>query len=241
MRIAVLSDIHANLPALRAVLDDVARQGVDRTVHLGDLVGDAPFPNEVVEAIRSHGLSGVRGPFDEAVGFGPGEASARTDSEAAERSLLWTRENTRAENRRFLATLPFDLHIEVEDRTIHLFHAHPAGIDRTLPPDAPPADLAAAVEASGASILVFGGTHLPYHTVVRDRHLVNAGSVGRPLDGDVRAAYAILAVDGTIDVLFRRVPYDVEETARAIAASALPNELADALRRAAPLPAPARA
>jgi diadenosine tetraphosphatase ApaH/serine/threonine PP2A family protein phosphatase len=80
-------------------------------------------------------------------------------------------------------------------------------------------------------VLAFGHTHLPWHRVVDGVHLVNAGSVGRPKDGDPRAGYTLLDVEeGTLAVRFRRVTYDVERAAAAIESSALPRAFADQLR-----------
>jgi predicted phosphodiesterase len=95
MRIAICSDIHANLPALTAVLADIDQQRVDRIYCLGDLVGYAPFPNEVIARIRDAAIPTIMGNYDDGVGFDRDECGCayreREEQQRGDQSLMWTR------------------------------------------------------------------------------------------------------------------------------------------------------
>src|SRR5688500_10319546 len=112
MRYALISDIHGNLPALEAVLADIAsRPAVDATWHLGDLVGYGPWPNETVALIRNSGIAGVAGNYDSTVAAGYKHCGCRYEDAEQERlsheSYAWTRAHVSEETRRWLAALPF--------------------------------------------------------------------------------------------------------------------------------------
>ena len=112
MRYALISDIHANLPALEAVLVDIReRSGVDATYHLGDLVGYAPWPNETVALLRSEGITGVAGNYDSTVAADYQHCGCRYEDPRQEElshvSYEWTRKNVSAATKAFLGTLPF--------------------------------------------------------------------------------------------------------------------------------------
>lgn len=243
MRYALVSDVHANLPALRAVLADIARHDVDAIHHLGDLVGYAPWPNEVIATVRDAGITGVSGNYDTTVAMGYRHCGCRSENahqeELAHQSFTWTLAHTAPESKRYLAGLPFRLDLRpsgghVTGRTVRLVHGNQSlstvyvSEDRS---DEFLAKMATGMGAGEGDIICFGHTHKPWHRVVDGVHFVNTGSVGRPKDGDPRACYAILAIDeSSVAVAFERVTYDVGETARAIVASELPDEFADFLR-----------
>lgn len=243
MRYALLSDIHGNLPALRAVLADIPRHDIDAIHHLGDLVGYAPWPNEVIATLRDAGISGVSGNYDTTVAMGYKHCGCRSTStheeELAHQSFTWTLAHTTPASKRFLAGLPFRLDIRpsgghIAGRTIHLLHGNQALNTVYVTEDRSDdflTKMAASMGASEGDVICFGHTHKPWHRVVEGIHFVNTGSVGRPKDGDPRACYAMLLVNESgIAVVFERVEYDVEEAARAIVASELPDEFADFLR-----------
>ncbi|HXE58843.1 MAG TPA: metallophosphoesterase family protein [Gemmatimonadales bacterium] len=243
MRYALISDVHANLPALEAVLADVGRRaGVDAVYHLGDLVGYAPWPDETVGRIREAGIAGVAGNYDSTVATGHPHCGCRYEDprqeELAHLSYAWTRDHVSAETRRFLGTLPF--RFDVCPRGGHaggprLVLVHGTPTVNTLywtgdRDDAFCLKMAALAGLRAGDVIAFGHTHLPWHRTVAGIHFVNAGSVGRPKDGDPRAGYAVVdfRADG-VEVEFRRVGYDVEAAARAIRASGLPDDLAEHL------------
>jgi predicted phosphodiesterase len=244
MRYALISDIHANLPALVAVLDDIAaRNTTDAIYHLGDLVGYAPWPNEVIERLRAAGIPGVAGNYDSTVATDYKHCGCRYEDAQQEalahRSYLWTREHTAPRHKTWLSALPFRLDLRplgghLSGPTLTLVHGHQTlntvyvAEDRS---DAFLATMSASIGARAGDVIAFGHTHTPWHRTVGDVHFINTGSVGRPKDGDWRAGYVWLDVTaGAVQVEVRRVAYDVERTASAILASTLPHEFADYLR-----------
>ena len=244
MRYALLSDVHANRPALEAVLADIAAQSrVDAIYHVGDLVGYAPWPNEVVAMIRDAGIAGVAGNYDSTVATGYKHCGCRYEDarqeELAHESYQWTLANSSVETKQFLGGLPFRLDVRPfgghrAGPTIRLVHGSQTLNTVYVTADRSDEFLARMGESLGAQrgdVVCFGHTHKPWHRVVDAVHFVNTGSVGRPKDGDPRAGYVLLVVNESgIAVEFNRVAYDVEAAARAIIESALPDDLAEYLR-----------
>ena len=179
MRLAILADIHANLPALEAVLRDVAGRGVEGLLHLGDLVGYGPHPEAVVARVREQEIAGVVGNYDLAVCHPDAEEGAarylRPDlSEVGWQTYRWTRARVGAATREVLSSLPAQLHIEEGARSFLLTHGSPERPDEYLLPDTPEARLRELFEGSGADVLVVGHTHLPQAREVGNRLLLNA-------------------------------------------------------------------
>ena len=244
MRYALISDIHANLPAFDAVLADVAaRPNVDATYHLGDLVGYSPWPNDTVERLRSAGIAGVAGNYDSTVALHAKHCGCRSENakqeELAHQSFSWTLEHTSAASKAFLGGLPFRLDLRplgghASGPTVTLLHGNQ--VLNTVYVTAERTDdflqkMGAAVSAKTGDVVCFGHTHKPWHRVVDGVHFVNTGSVGRPKDYDWRAGYVLLDVaDGAVDVDFVRVEYDVEAAARGVIDAGLPAEFAEFLR-----------
>src|SRR3954467_7694168 len=133
MKYALLSDVHGNLPALDAVLDDIARRHPDAICHLGDLVGYAPWPNEVVSRIAERRIPGVAGNYDSTVATDYKHCGCRYEDarqeELSHLSYAWTREHVSPETKRFLGSLPFRIDIRpfgghVAGPTITLLHGN---------------------------------------------------------------------------------------------------------------------
>lgn len=233
MRLAVFSDIHGNLAALDAVLGDIARRDVDATYCLGDLVGYAPFPNEVTERIRLERIPTIIGNYDDGVGFDRDECGCAY-READERvrgqqSLEWTKARTTPENKAFLRGLRPEIRIESDRKRVLFVHGSPRRMNEYLFEDRPDSSFERLAASSNADLIVFGHTHKPYTKRIGSVWFVNVGSVGKPKDGNWRACYAILDVAADPPASFIRVPYDVEAVARAIRASDLPHEFAASL------------
>jgi predicted phosphodiesterase len=244
MRYLLLSDIHANRPALEAVLRHAKSKGEpDAIYHLGDLVGYAPWPNEVIAMLRDAGIPGVAGNYDSTVGHGYKHCGCRAESarqeELAHRSFTWTLAHTSESSKHYLRSLPFRIDIRpfgghLAGPTIRLVHGSHVLNTVYVTEDRPEDFLTAMADGMGAragDVIAFGHTHKPWHRVAGDVHFVNTGSVGRPKDGDPRAAYVHLIVsESGVAVEFERTEYDMEEAARGILSSELPNEFADFLR-----------
>ena len=252
MRYALISDIHANLPALRAVLYDIAkRPDVDAVYHLGDLVGYAPWPDETVALLAERGISGIAGNYDSTVATHYKHCGCKyEDARQEEQSHLsfeWTLKHVNAETIRHLGALPFRIDLRplgghLAGPTLTLVHGTPTlntvywTEDRS---DAFCLKMAQGAGLNAGDVIAFGHTHKPWHREVEGIHFVNTGSVGRPKDGDWRAGYVVLDIGvGSVRPEFVRVKYDVEEAMRAIRASELPHDFAEYLRTGGkPVPA----
>jgi len=240
MKIALISDIHANLPALEAVLDDLAaRPDVEATYHLGDLVGYAPWPNEVVARIREEGIPGVAGNYDSTTATDYKHCGCRYEDprqeELSHLSYAWTREHTSPESKAWLGTLPFRLDVRPlgghqAGPTLILVHGAPTLNTLYWTEDRPDSFCSKMAERAGAGrgdLIAFGHTHKPWDREVEGVHFVNTGSVGRPKDGDWRAGYVILELDGDgVGVEVVRVEYDLERARTGILESTLPDDFA---------------
>ncbi len=235
MRIAVISDIHANIEAMKAVLADIERNSVERVYCTGDLVGYAPFPNEVIELIREKQIPTVMGNYDDAVGNLRFTCGCDYKDEKAqalgESSILWTKENTSEENKEFLRSLPHEIRLDVNGKRVLLVHGSPGKLNEYIYKDTPAEKMLEYLEQGQAEILICGHVHLPYHLVFGDKHIINAGSVGKPKHGDPRSTYVIVNIEETVSVQIKLVEYNFEFTARAIESSLLPSEFAELIRK----------
>ena len=244
MRYALLSDIHANLPALQAVLADIdARSNIEAIYHLGDLTGYAPWPNEVVDLLRECRIPGIAGNYDSTVATDYKHCGCRADSpreeELSHLSYEWTRAHVTAETKKYLASLPFRIDIRplgghVSGPTVTLIHGNQTLNTVYVTEDRPDSFLEKMARDTGAragDVIAFGHTHKPWQRVVGEIRFINTGSVGRPKDGDWRACYVLLSIEPSGSrVEFIRVPYDVDEAADAIRVSDLPAEFAEVLK-----------
>jgi predicted phosphodiesterase len=244
MRYLLLSDVHANRPALEAVLRNAKTKGeLDGIYHLGDLVGYAPWPNEVIAMLRDAGIPGVAGNYDSTVAHAYKHCGCRAENahqeELAHQSFTWTLSHTSESSKRYLRSLPFRIDIRpfgghMAGPAIRLVHGNHVLNTVYVAEDRSDDFLTSMAEGMGAKagdVIAFGHTHKPWHRVVGGVHFVNTGSVGRPKDGDPRAGYVLLVVNESgVAVEFERVEYDLEEAARGILASELPGEFADFLR-----------
>lgn len=235
-QLTIFGDIHANLPALEAVLADMERRGLANLYCLGDLVGYGTFPNEVIAAIKERNIPTLMGNYDQGVGNNSDDCGCAYTNPVAEalgkRSIAWTNAHTSAGNKAYLRQLAGQIPLQLGDLRVVLVHGSPRRINEYLFEDRPDSSLERLLAMVEADVLVCGHTHLPYHKVLPSgRHVVNAGSVGKPKDGDPRAGYVVLAAnDRDLRVDFIRVSYDVERAARAIEASEMPHEYAGMLR-----------
>jgi predicted phosphodiesterase len=243
MRYALISDIHANLPALTAVLADIRGQrDIGGVYHLGDLVGYAPWPNEVVDELVRANISGIAGNYDSTVATNYKHCGCKYEDpkqeELSHLSFAWTIEHTTGETKRVLGALPFRMDLRplgghASGPTVILVHGTPVLNTAYWTEDRPASfctQMAKIAGAKAGDVIAFGHTHLPYHREVEGVHFVNTGSVGRPKDGDWRAGYVLLDVSAEgVSVEIRRVEYDVAAAANAIRGSTLPHFFADYL------------
>lgn len=257
MKLAFISDIHANLPALEATLQDLAARKPDMIYCLGDLVGYNIWPNEVVELIRQHRIPTIAGNYDEGVGLNSDDCGCayKTDEDKGrgQQSIAFTNAIISPDNRQYLRELPRHIRLEFElvpgNRfNILMVHGSPRKINEYLFEDRPNKSLLRLIDDANADIMLFGHTHKPYHRWLANecdgqaiyKHAINLGSVGKPKDGDSSACYVLLELNEnststnpeSIHVEFIRVTYDVERAAKAVEESPLPDAFADMLRKA---------
>jgi putative phosphoesterase len=237
--LTIFGDIHGNLAALQAVLKDMDARGAQNRYCLGDLVGYGTFPNEVIQVIRESGAPTIMGNYDQGIGSSSDECGCAYRDEVSKalgkRSIAWTNQHTTPQNKLFLQGLLENIPLQLGGLKVLLVHGSPRKINEYLYEDRPESSLERIMDQAGVDVLVCGHTHIPYHRVLSSgRQVINAGSVGKPKDHDPRACYVILEVEGReLNARFVRVEYDIEQTARAIEASEMPDEYAGMLRAGA--------
>jgi putative phosphoesterase len=237
-RVAVITDVHANLPSLEAALQRTGELGIDRIYCGGDLVGYGPHPNEVCALIAERGIPTIYGNYDYAIARDLDDCGCayvtQHDRELGQQSIAWTLEHTGRRAKDFMRGLPFDLRLEVGDYAVHLVHGSPRKVNEYLFEDKPASLYERLAAAEQSDVLVFGHTHKPWVAEFGGVLFINCGSVGKPKDGDPRAAFAVLEDAGDrIDVTIERVDYDAREVAEQVRAAGLPAEYADKLLTAA--------
>jgi putative phosphoesterase len=255
MRIALFSDIHANLPALEACFKSIDEQKPDAIYCLGDLVGYNVWPNEVINEIRRRGIPTIAGNYDQGIGRMSDECGCayktEREKEMGSVSIGYTNSIVGSDERRYLRSLPAHIRIEFQlnnDKiNLLLVHGSPRKINEYLFEDRDEKSLLRIMKDADADIMCFGHTHKPYHRILpaepdkqsSSRHAINIGSVGKPKDGDPRGCYVLLTINpdssihnkSSVDVAFIRFEYDVERAARDIELSPLPDAYADMLRK----------
>jgi putative phosphoesterase len=237
-RAAVVTDLHANLPAFEAALKAVAAAGVDALYCGGDLVGYGPHPDAVVEEVAARAIPTVFGNYDHAIARDLEDCGCQYkdphDKALGQASVAWTLANTGAEAKAFMRALPFDLRFELGGRRIRLVHGSPRKVNEYLFEDKPARTFERIAAGAECDVLVFGHTHKPWVREYGGVTFVNCGSVGKPKDGDPRGAFAVIEADnGRLDVSIRRVEYDARGVAEEMMGAGLPRELAARLIDAA--------
>src|SRR5690606_10761845 len=196
MRYALISDMHANLPSLRAVLDDISlRPGIDAAYHLGDLVGYAPWPNETVALLKESRIEGIAGNYDSTTATDYKHCGCRYEdphqAELSHVSYELTRRHCSDETKRFLGRLPFRIDLRPNGGhhagpAVILVHGTPTLNTLYWTEDRSDDFCLSMAEKAGAKrgdVICFGHTHKPWHREIAGIHFVNTGSVGRPKDG----------------------------------------------------------
>lgn len=235
MKIAVISDIHGNLYALEAVLKDIEGRGIKKVFCAGDLVGYGPRPNEVTELMRNKKIPTVMGNYDDAIGNMRITCGCDYKDEATrilgESSVAWTRENISELNRLWLGQLPSEIRLSAPGTDILLVHGSPGALNEYLYQETPEDYLNGLLLSSQAAVLICGHTHRPYVKSIKAGHVVNAGSVGRPLHGNPNATYVVAELDeGHFKAEIVEVRYDYIKTSGEIEDSGLPLEFARIIR-----------
>ena len=227
--IGLISDVHANLPALETVLAELDARGVSGIFNAGDLVCYGPSPNEVIHLLREREIVSIYGNRDREVCEFPLRCEEYRENlhPLKFRAYEWTYNELTEENLEYLKSLPERLSLSINSHRLLMVHDR---IHSDIPqpkPDTSDAqfeEIAACVEED---IIVFGHTHIPFVKEIAGKLFVNTGSVGRPGDGDTRAGYVVLEIsEGQIAARIKRVGYDVGRTVKTIHESDLPDEFA---------------
>lgn len=232
-RIAVFGDLHGNNAATEAVLQAIEAEAPDAIYCLGDLVGYGARPNEVIDLIRSRGIPTIMGNYDDGVGFDKDDCGcAYKDADERDRgqqSLMWSRAVVTDERKAFLRELLPEVRFEADGLRFRLVHGSPRRMNEYLFEDRDERSLERIAHLADCDVLVFGHTHKPWVREIEGVLFVNAGSVGKPKDGDSLAAWALIETKpgSPANVEIRRVEYDIPAMAAAIrAADGLPDRYA---------------
>jgi putative phosphoesterase len=206
MRIAIISDVHANLAALESI-----QEPYDLLVCLGDLVDYGPQPREAIHWVKERALRVIRGNHDHALAYEADCRCAPVMREASVTTRQWHSRLLSPQDKEYLHGLPITDRVEIAGASFHLAHAAPAGdlYDYRIVPDAADEALREQIEGFDAEFILLGHTHLPMLRTIGKTTIVNPGSVGQPRHGDPRASYAIWK-DG--EVSFYHGAYNVKRT-----------------------------
>lgn len=234
MRVTLVADVHANLPALEAVLEHARHFEPQGLWNAGDWIGYGAFPEDVVRLLRRDGAMSIAGDFDHRVLAFPDQRDAWRKSERHQKWIAyqWAWEHLSEDSREYLAGLPTSRRLRVSGRDVLLVHGSPARLTEHLYPDTPRERLEELAETARADLVVCGHSHRPFARQVAGTWFVNPGSVGRQDDGDPRASYATLELEPTrLRVFHHRVPYDLERTVEALREHRLPRAFEDMMRQ----------
>ncbi|MGC9333076.1 MAG: metallophosphoesterase family protein [Anaerolineae bacterium] len=224
MKVALIGDIHANLPALEAVLAHAEAQDAEAIWNVGDFVGYGPFPDEVVQRLRRDDVLSTSGGYDRKVlRFKKKKAKWRREKKLEKYlACQWAYEHLSKKNRKYLRFLSQDIYLKVQTWRVVVTHASP-GSKESLAPDTPEKQIREMAKKAKADIIVCGHSHQPFVRQVQDIWVINPGSVGQPRDGDPRASYGILQIapDG-VQVDLYRLEYDIDALVAAMRSHNLP-------------------
>jgi len=226
MKIALIGDIHANLPALESVLDDAHKRKVEAIWNVGDMLGYGAFPNEVVDLSQKEEIKSIIGNYDLKVMKVNKKKDKWKKGIPPEKwvAFNWTYDRLSESSLEYVSSLGKEMRFELEGKRILIVHGSPDSDEESLTYDTPEDRLKELASIAEADIIILGHSHSPFKRKIDKVWFINPGSVGRPGDGNPKASYAIMILKQPS--LFRidhyRVEYDVEKSALAIRESGLP-------------------
>ncbi len=225
MRLLVVSDIHSNLMALEAVLDDA--KDWDAAICAGDTVGYGPNPKECINLVINNGVHCVQGNHDRAV------TTIETDwfNDDVQEAISINRSHLPQHYLEWLSALPIALSLDFEGTKVAIYHGSPVQpLTSYIYSNDATAKATEYLALTGADVIILGHTHIPYTVLHEGRIITNPGSVGQPRDGDPKASYMILETDD-LKTYHRRVEYCIDATVAAIDALGIPHRFASRLYR----------
>ena len=242
MRVALISDIHANLPALNAVLNHIQNQEVNAIWNAGDNVGYGPYPDQVVRTLRDQQILNVKGSFDSRALQFPRKRAKWREKKRPETflAIYWANENLSQPAKEYLGNLPVEVRMRIGSKRILLTHGSALVKKEIIYVKTPEKDLVDILERSKSQILIMGGFHHPFFKEVKNSLIVNPGSVGRQSDGDPRASYAILEFNPELMLIDHksslnmkvqhfRIEYDIAAAVNEVRRRGLPEAYAQTL------------
>ncbi|MBP1964768.1 metallophosphoesterase family protein [Paenibacillus aceris] len=210
-KIALISDIHGNMPAYEAVMNDIQERNVTQIICLGDLVGKGPHSEQIVDRVRETCEIVIQGNWDDFIG-----------NKATDPVLLWQQERLGQERMAYLKELPFCCEFWMSGKFVRLFHASPRSVyERIQPWDSMESRLSmfesseACGEQREADVAGYADVHNAFLQILKGRMLFNTGSVGNPLDM-TQASYVLVEghyaskQPGMFNLQHVRVPYNIE-------------------------------
>ena len=228
MKLGLIADVHGNAQALKAVLHSLEEEGTEFVICAGDLVAYGANPSQVIKILRDRAIPCVAGNYDFAVAHDLDTASripsSPTNEPIKRAALEWARGHTSSGDKRFLGSLPWRMDFVLDGLHIGMLHAGLEYLDAMYTPEKPEA-MFTLHNRIRTDVIVMGHSHESFTYRAHGGLMVNPGSVGRSLNGDTRAAYAILDTK-TLEVTHGRVRYDLRGAVRAIEKSGMPLEIA---------------
>ena len=233
IRIALISDIHANLPALEAVLADAQARGVSAVINAGDSIGYGAFPDEIISLLRSSHVLSVMGNYDRSV-LAKKWKTKRLKSRDKQIAMRYAYHYLTPENRAYLKLLPDHIRFKIRGKSILITHGSPDSLNEYLVKETPASRFSELAATSNADIIITGHSHLPLILEKDGVWFINCGSVGRTEDGDPRACYALLTLD-PFSVMHIRVPYDIDRAIEALRVRHLPESFIRVISEGKPI------
>ncbi len=214
MKIAIVSDIHANIYALKAVYNDIREQQVNQIYSLGDLVGYFPFIEETIDFIKEKNIISILGNYDKAV-IHPNEKEGllylmKNIPEDRKNIYLWTRKNTPESVKNFLTGLPLKINLTFQNFNMLLVHGSPSGISNYIYPDTSMFYLESMLKDNNVDVIACGHTHKSMVVSTQEGYVVNPGSVGVPDENNPNASYMIIEINSHPKFYIRTVEYDTQ-------------------------------
>ncbi|PTD94386.1 metallophosphoesterase [archaeon SCG-AAA382B04] len=222
MKVGLISDVHANFPALKQVLEELS--DVDFVFCAGDVIGYNPFPSKVISEFREREIDCVLGNHDRAYL----EENTEWFNSLAARAIDWNIQNTSNSARKYIERLPESLEREVCGKKFYITHGSLRSVKEYIYPSTHSIKLRGMLEETGCDVLVLGHTHVPMIKELDKGFVVNPGSVGQPRDGDKRASYLLMDLD-EMSFEVKRASYEIDRVVEEIKKTKLPNRLGERL------------
>ncbi len=224
MKILVISDIHGNFPALEAVAEYIQTTGCDLVCNCGDSTVYAPFANETLEWLQRHRAISILGNTDRKIlKLAKGKSFKKPGKPDKRIMYTSTFDVLTDSSLDYLQSLPKKKIIQAGDMKVGLFHGSPADPDEFLFPDTPEERFKVLAKKAKQEIICIGHSHTPFYKLVQGVHFINPGSVGRMFDGNPAASCAVIEINRkAVTVSHYRIPWNIQQTVKALRASHLP-------------------